>query len=106
MHCLNKKYPRTSTFYIYISYLLLDVKLGYEPVCPSIGRLFCWSAGCLSVMIKICLSMLLSGSLFILSVLYPFSIEFNILVVGVWYILWSNIGNTSDHQVSQEIDYK
>ena len=50
--------------------------------------------------------MLLSGSLFILSVLYPFSIEFNILVVGVWYILWSNIGNTSDHQVSQEIDYK
>jgi hypothetical protein len=26
------------------------------------------------------------------SQLYPFSIEFSILVVGVWYILWSNIG--------------
>jgi len=26
------------------------------------------------------------------SLLYPFSIEFSILVVGVWYILWSNIG--------------
>jgi hypothetical protein len=25
------------------------------------------------------------------SLLYPFSIEFSILVVGVWYILWSNI---------------
>ena len=32
--------------------------------------------------------------------LYPFSIEFNILVVGVWYILWSNIGNISDHKES------
>ena len=32
--------------------------------------------------------------------LYPFSIEFNILVVGIWYILWSNIGNIHDHKES------
>lgn len=42
-----------------------------------------------------------SGSLFsVASMLYPFSIEFNILMVGVWYILWSNIGNISDHKNS------
>ena len=43
----------------------------------------------------------MSASLFsIASLLYPFSIEFNILVVGVWYILWSNIGKIHDHKDS------
>ena len=31
---------------------------------------------------------------------YPFSIEFSILVVGVWYILWSNIGNIEENKNS------
>ncbi|KAF0307286.1 Proton channel OtopLc [Amphibalanus amphitrite] len=26
--------------------------------------------------------------------LYPLTIEFNILIVGVWFIIWQNIGNT------------
>lgn len=36
------------------------------------------------------------------SLLYPFSIEFNILVVAVWYIMWSNIGNMEQHSKSIE----
>ena len=31
---------------------------------------------------------------------YPFSIEFSIVVVGVWYILWSNIGKIEDNKHS------
>merc|ERR1719400_1627284 len=34
--------------------------------------------------------------------LYPFSIEFNILVVAVWFILWTSIGNIQDHKESLE----
>ena len=33
---------------------------------------------------------------------YPFSIEFNILIVAVWYILWSSIGKIDDHKNSLE----
>ena len=29
--------------------------------------------------------------------LYPFSIEYNILIVGVWILLWENIGKTERH---------
>ena len=29
---------------------------------------------------------------------YPFSIEFSILVVAVWYIMWSHIGDINQHQ--------
>ena len=28
---------------------------------------------------------------------YPFSIEFSILVVAVWYIMWSHIGQIHEH---------
>ena len=34
------------------------------------------------------------------SLLYPFSIEFSILVVGVWYILWSNIAKIEHYKDS------
>jgi len=34
--------------------------------------------------------------------LYPFSIEFNILIVAVWFILWTSIGNIQDHKESLE----
>ena len=33
---------------------------------------------------------------------YPFSIEFNILIVAIWYILWSSIGKIDDHKNSLE----
>ena len=33
---------------------------------------------------------------------YPFSIEFNILIVAIWYILWSSIGKIDDHKHSLE----
>ena len=29
---------------------------------------------------------------------YPFSIQFSILVVAIWYVLWSSIGNIEDHK--------
>jgi len=29
--------------------------------------------------------------------LYPFSVEFNILIVAIWYVLWSGIGNIGKH---------
>ena len=32
--------------------------------------------------------------------LYPFTIEFNILIVGIWYIMWSNVGNIGEHRSS------
>ena len=34
--------------------------------------------------------------------LYPFGIEFSILVAGVWYIMWDNIGNVAEHKQSLE----
>ena len=34
---------------------------------------------------------------------YPFSIEFSILVVGVWYIMWTHIGDINQHQHSMEL---
>jgi hypothetical protein len=34
---------------------------------------------------------------------YPFSIEFSILVVGVWYVLWSNIGNIGGNKDTLEL---
>ena len=33
---------------------------------------------------------------------YPFSIEFSILVVGIWYIMWTHIGNINQHQRTME----
>ncbi|XP_065568661.1 proton channel OtopLc-like isoform X2 [Artemia franciscana] len=30
--------------------------------------------------------------------LYPFSIEYSILVVGIWYIIWSNIGKVQEEK--------
>lgn len=30
-------------------------------------------------------------------ILYPFSIQFNILIVGTWWIMWHNVGNLSTH---------
>ena len=33
---------------------------------------------------------------------YPFSIEFSILIVAIWYILWSSIGNIDQHKNSLE----
>ena len=33
---------------------------------------------------------------------YPFSIEFSILIVAIWYILWSSIGNIEEHKDSIE----
>ena len=34
--------------------------------------------------------------------LYPFTIEFSILVVAIWYILWSSIGKIQEHKDSLE----
>ena len=33
---------------------------------------------------------------------YPFSIEFSILTVGVWYVMWDNIGKVEEHKGSME----
>ena len=33
---------------------------------------------------------------------YPFSVEFSILTVGVWYVMWDNIGKVEDHKDSME----
>ena len=33
---------------------------------------------------------------------YPFSIEFSILIVAIWYILWSSIGKIDQHKNSLE----
>ena len=40
--------------------------------------------------------------------LYPFSIEYNILIVGVWILLWENIGKTERHThiPSVEVTYE
>lgn len=40
--------------------------------------------------------------------LYPFSIEYNILIVGIWILLWENIGRMErhDHIPSIEIGYE
>ncbi|ROT83518.1 proton channel OtopLc isoform X8 [Penaeus vannamei] len=40
--------------------------------------------------------------------LYPFSIEFNILMVGLWILLWENIGKTDRHThiPSVEVTYE
>ncbi|CAL4079786.1 unnamed protein product, partial [Meganyctiphanes norvegica] len=40
--------------------------------------------------------------------LYPFTIEFNILIVGLWIILWENIGHTERHThiPSVEVTYE
>ena len=40
--------------------------------------------------------------------LYPFSIEYNILIVGVWILLWENIGKTDRHThiPSVEVTYE
>jgi len=35
--------------------------------------------------------------------LYPFSIEFSILVVAVWYIMWSNIGKVAENAGNLEL---
>jgi hypothetical protein len=35
--------------------------------------------------------------------LYPFSIEFSILVVAIWYILWSSIGKIEEHKNDMDI---
>ncbi|CAK1578287.1 unnamed protein product [Parnassius mnemosyne] len=37
--------------------------------------------------------------------LYPFSVEFNILIVAVLYIIWSNIGNCSKVSDNRETNY-
>jgi hypothetical protein len=43
----------------------------------------------------------LSSELFdVASLLYPFSIEFSFLVVGIWYILWSNIAKIDAYKDS------
>ena len=34
---------------------------------------------------------------------YAFSIEFSILVVGVWYIMWTHIGDINQHQHTMEL---
>ncbi|XP_075972823.1 proton channel OtopLc-like [Anticarsia gemmatalis] len=36
--------------------------------------------------------------------LYPFSVEFNILIVAVYYIIWSNIGNCDNEDNSSEVN--
>ena len=33
---------------------------------------------------------------------YPFSIEFSILVVAIWYVMWSHIGQIHDHHQSMD----
>ncbi|XP_076046380.1 proton channel OtopLc-like isoform X2 [Oratosquilla oratoria] len=40
--------------------------------------------------------------------LFPFSIEYNILIVGVWILLWENIGRTDRHThiPSVEVSYE
>lgn len=40
--------------------------------------------------------------------LYPFSIEYNILIVGVWILIWENIGKTERHThiPSVEVTYE
>lgn len=35
--------------------------------------------------------------------LYPFSIEFSIMVAGIWYIMWDNIGKVAEHRGSMEL---
>ena len=40
-----------------------------------------------------------AGDMFaICSWFYPFSIQFSILVVAIWYVLWSSIGKIGDHK--------
>ncbi|XP_037297406.1 proton channel OtopLc-like [Manduca sexta] len=36
--------------------------------------------------------------------LYPFSVEFNILIVAVYYIIWSNIGNCDNDDANSELN--
>ena len=39
----------------------------------------------------------MSSSIFEVSeYFYPFSIEFSILIVGIWYIIWNNVGNVEE----------
>lgn len=38
----------------------------------------------------------------IASFFYPFSVEFSILTVGIWYVMWDNIGKVNEHKESME----
>ncbi|XP_071036046.1 proton channel OtopLc isoform X2 [Parasteatoda tepidariorum] len=38
--------------------------------------------------------------------LFPFAIEFNILLAGVWFIMWTNIGNNSHHADPHHFHHK
>ena len=52
------------------------------------------------------LSFVLWHSFILLSVsdwFYPFSIEFSILVVAIWYIMWSHIGQIDQHHSTMDI---
>ncbi|XP_022661009.1 uncharacterized protein LOC111250262 isoform X8 [Varroa destructor] len=42
----------------------------------------------------------LPANLPLLAYLYPFTIEFSIIMAGVWFIIWTNIGSTSSHHTS------
>ena len=48
----------------------------------------------------------MTGLFQVSSFLYPFSIEYNILVVAIWYILWSNIGKVKCHMEIITLDSK
>lgn len=43
-----------------------------------------------------------------LPLLYPFSVEFNIILASVWYVVWTNIGNIDSnsemHTVNEELN--
>ncbi|XP_064481666.1 proton channel OtopLc-like [Ornithodoros turicata] len=54
---------------------------------------------------SVCLHVL-SPSLSSAAYLYPCTIEFNIILAGVWFIVWQNIGNVHLHSKSHHLEQK
>ena len=111
-----------------IIYIVIKIvcKMNSEEVCANHSASFDYAMSCYVATMCECTRDGIASSLFTVTpYLYPFSIEFNILVgkltmtilldwqpptlmnvhdfaVGVWYVMWSNIGNVAEHRKSLE----